>query len=96
MCHAIRLLVAGVVASVLLAPQPVAAQGTTSTAVFTGVDAGPNGNAFYLGAIAALNGDFGRDGVLVRGLGVYGTYQYLATTGEVHGKYWLFDQMIGY
>jgi Cellulose biosynthesis protein BcsS len=96
MCHAIRLLFAGVVASVLLAPQPVAAQGTTSTAVFSGVDAGPNGNAFYLGAIAALNGDFGRDGVLVRGLGVYGTYDYLATVGDVHGRYWLFDQMIGY
>jgi len=97
MCEAIRLLVLAVLVSVLLAPHPVAAQGTTtSTAVFSGVDAGPNGNAFYLGAITALNGDFARDGVLLRGLGVYGNYNYLATTGEIHGRYSLFDEMIGY
>src|SRR5215831_3448003 len=89
-------LAAGVVASVLLAPHPVAAQATTSTAAFSGVDAGPNGNAFYFGAITALNGDFGRDGVLLRGLAAYGTYDYQATVGDVHGRYWLFDEMIGY
>jgi len=96
MWHAIRLLAAGVVAGVLLVPHPVAAQATTSTAVFSGVDAGPNGNAFYFGAITALNGDFGRDGVLLRGLAAYGTYDYQATVGDVHGRYWLFDEMIGY
>jgi len=95
MRHAIRLLIVGVVSS-MLTPHPVAAQGTTATAVYSGVDAGPNGNAFYFGAITALNGDFGRDGVLLRGLGVYGTYDYQATVGDVHGRYWLFDQMLGY
>jgi hypothetical protein len=96
MRHAIRELFVGVAMSVLLAPHPVAAQGTTSIAVFSGVDAGPNGNGFYLGAISALNGDFARDGVLLRGLGVYGTYEYLADTGNIHGRYSLFDAMIGY
>jgi hypothetical protein len=97
MWHQVRLLVVGVMMNLLLVQHPLSAQGTTtSTAVFSGVDAGPNGNAFYLGAIAALNGDFGRDGVLLRGLGVHGTYDYLAAVGEVHGRYWLFDEMIGY
>jgi len=92
-----RLLVVGVVLSVPLLPHPVAAQGTTtSTAVFSGADWGPAGNAFYLGAITALNGNFARDGVLLRGLGVYGSYDYTDAVGDVHGRYWLFDEMIGY
>ena len=56
MRQAIRELFVGVAVSVLLAPHPVAAQATTSTAVFSGVDEGPNGNAFYLGAISVLVG----------------------------------------
>jgi hypothetical protein len=93
---AIRLLAIGLTIAVLIVPDRAAAQGKTSTSVFSGVDAGPNGNAFYLGAITALNGDFARDGVLLRGLAVYGTYEYQTTTGDIHGRYSLFDGMIGY
>src|SRR5436190_14647438 len=96
MRHAIRELLVGVTVSALLATHPVAAQGTTSTSVFSGVDVGPNGNAIYLGAVSALNGNFARDGVLVRGLGVLGAYDYLANGGDIHGRYSLFDAMIGY
>jgi cellulose biosynthesis protein BcsS len=96
MRYAMRLLAFGVAASLLFVPRPVAAQSTTSTAAFWGVDAGPNGNAFYLGAVRALNGDFGRDGFLLRGLGVYGSYEYQATIGDIHGKYSLYDAMLGY
>jgi cellulose biosynthesis protein BcsS len=97
MQHPMHLLPVGIVAAALLLPSPLAAQGkTTSVAAFSGYDTGPTGNAYYLGAIVALNGDFGRDGVLLRGLGVYGTYHYLDGVGEILGRYWLFDEMIGY
>ena len=33
---------------------------------------------------------------LLRGLGGWGNYDYVATVGDVHGRYWLFDEMIGY
>jgi hypothetical protein len=93
----IRLLALGVAVSLLIAPRPLAAQGaTTSTAAFWGVDQGPNGWAFYLGAIHALNGDFGKDGVLLRGLGVYGSYDYQSDISPILGRYHLYDAMIGY
>jgi hypothetical protein len=96
MRFAIRLLALGMAVSLLIAPRPITAQGITSTAAFWGVDEGPNGRAFYLGAIQALNRDFGKDGFLLRGLGVYGTYEYESNIGNIHGRYWLYDAMIGY
>jgi hypothetical protein len=97
MRRAVRLLALAVAVGLLAAPRPVAAQGTTSTAAFWGLDKGPNGWAFYLGAINAVNGEFGKDGILLRGLGVYGTYDYQAGVGStINGQYQLYDAMIGY
>lgn len=96
MRQAARLLASASAVTLLFGAQPAAAQTKTSTSVFFGADAGPAANAFYLGTVIALNGDFGRDGVLARALGVYGTYNYDASVGHVHGEYSLFDGMVGY
>lgn len=96
MRHAMRLLAFVVAVHLLGVPHPAAAQGKTATAAFSGIDVGPNGTSYYLGAIHALNGDFGKDGFLLRGLGVWGNYLYDATIGDVRGRYSLYDAMIGY
>lgn len=69
---------------------------TTSTAVFGGIDLGPNAQTVYLGSIVALNGDFARSGFVLRGLGVYSTYDYRAAVGEVDGRLSQVDVMLGY
>ena len=91
-----RLLSKAAAVAFLFGVEPAAAQTKTSTSIFFGADAGPTANAFYLGSVVAMNGDFSRDGVLVRALGVYGTYNYDAAVGHVQGKYSLFDGMVGY
>jgi Cellulose biosynthesis protein BcsS len=91
-----RLLAGAAGVTLLFGLEPAVAQTKTSTAIFFGADAGPSANAFYVGTVVAMNGDFGRDGVLVRALGVYGTYDYDAAVGHVQGKYSLFDGMVGY
>jgi cellulose biosynthesis protein BcsS len=91
-----RFLAITAAATLLVGVDSAVAQTKTSTSIFFGADAGPTANGFYLGTVAAVNGDFGRDGVLVRALGVYGTYNYDASVGHVEGKYSLFDGMVGY
>jgi len=96
MRQVVRLLASAAAVTLLLGPEPAAAQTRTSTSVFFGADAGPAANAFYAGTVMAINGDFSRDGVLVRAIGVHGTYNYDASVGPVEGKYSLFDGMVGY
>jgi opacity protein-like surface antigen len=45
-------------------------------ATYTGIDVSKDAWAVYSGTVFALNGDFGRDGFIVRTLGVYAQYDY--------------------
>jgi hypothetical protein len=86
-------------ALVLGSAAPADAQGTRnpiSTAAIFGFDVGPSAETGYAGAIYALNGDSSRDGFLIRGLGVYSSYDYDAAVGAVDGDMVLFDGMVGY
>lgn len=87
---------AGVLLSALLAGQAVADDKPVSTALFFGFDIGPSAESIYAGGITAVNGDFAKEGVLLRALGVYAWYDYDATVGEVDGDLALGDLMIGY
>ena len=95
----VRLLTISVAAIFFALPHPAWSQSSQtkpSTAVFFGDDVGPNSQVLYAGAVLALNGDLTREGVLLRGLGVYGWYDYRAAVGDVDGRFSAFDAMIGY
>jgi hypothetical protein len=95
----LRLLAFCLGAIVLALPHAALSQSSQtrpSTAVFAGADTGPSYQGVYAGAVVALNGDLTREGVLFRGLGIYGWYDYRAPVGDVDGRIALFDAMIGY
>ena len=89
-------LAAAALALVTLAAATGAQADKKSTALFVGGDIGPNAETVWAGAVIALNGDFGRDGFLLRGLGVYSAYDYLSAGGTIDGDLAFFDAMIGY
>ncbi|WP_324538667.1 cellulose biosynthesis protein BcsS [Hyphomicrobium sp.] len=74
--------------------------GPTSTVVFSGVDFAKDAFAAHAGAIKAVNGDLGKDGVMLRALGVYVDYEYDTDFGAgplgIDGEAGIFDLMIGY
>lgn len=76
--------------------------GPTSTVVFTGGDVANKAFSFYGGAIKALNGDLGKDGVMLRAVGVYVDYEYNTSFAPdfnrrtIDGDAGIFDLMIGY
>lgn len=76
--------------------------GPTSTVVFTGVDVAHDAFSFHAGVIKSLNGDLGKDGVMLRALGVYVDYEYgtydLSTDDRrtIDGDAGIFDLMLGY
>ncbi|WP_081717635.1 cellulose biosynthesis protein BcsS [Hyphomicrobium nitrativorans] len=74
--------------------------GPTSTVVFTGGDFAKDAFAAHAGAIKAVNGDLGKDGVMLRALGVYVEYEYDTDFGAgpigIDGDAGIFDLMIGY
>lgn len=82
-----------------LAPNHANAQQTYSTVAFAGVDVSKDSYATWAGFLHWLNRDWEKDGFLVRGLGVYGEYDYtggpLGVT-PIDGEFTLFDAMIGY
>jgi hypothetical protein len=66
---------------------------------FSGFDVSEDAHSFYSGALIALNGDFSRDGLVFRALGVVGNYQYDEATvpgGSVDADDGAYDVMIGY
>lgn len=87
---------AGLLSILLAAPVGAASNKPVSTAVFFGFDIGPNTESIYGGAITAVNGDFAKDGILLRGVGVYSWYNYDATVGGVDGDLRFGDAMVGY
>ena len=81
--------------------EPAPASGPTSTVVFTGGDVANSSFAFHAGAIRALNGDLGKEGVMLRALGVYVDYEYdtflpFPTRRGIDGDAGIFDLMLGY
>jgi hypothetical protein len=72
---------------------------TYSHTIFTGGEVARNSWEGYLGTIVALNRDLSKDGVLLRAMGTYGQYDYLAAAGlgtRVDGTSRQADLMIGY
>lgn len=73
----------------------------TSTAVFSGYDIAEDAFSSYGGFVTALNRDLGKDGFLVRGVGVYVSYEY-GTLGPgavprtIDGDAIIADVMLGY
>jgi hypothetical protein len=66
--------------------------------VAAGFDAAPQSLYWYSEAISALNGDTGKDGVLLRVYGSVAVYEYAATVGggTIDGTLWQLDLMPGY
>lgn len=94
------------VASLSLLADPASAferhtsSGPTSTVVFTGGDVAHDAFSFHAGVIKSLNGDLGKDGVMLRALGVYVDYEYDTDFGQgrigIDGDAGIFDLMLGY
>lgn len=66
---------------------------------FSGFDVSKDAHSFYSGALVALNGDFGRDGLVFRAIGVASDYEYDEATvpgGSVDADDRTYDVMIGY
>lgn len=81
--------------------EPHTPAGPTSTVFFTGGDVADSAFSIHAGAIRALNGDLGKDGVMLRALGVYVDYDYdtflpFPTPANIDGNAAIFDMMIGY
>ena len=64
--------------------------------IFTSLDIAKNSLFSYTGGIAAINGDLGADGFLVRGGLTVGDYDYRLPGGKVDADVLGFDVMAGY
>jgi hypothetical protein len=74
---------------------------TTSIAVFSGIDVVEDATTTYTGFVAALNRDLSKDGFLVRGVGVFVSYEYGTVDGAsnpitIDGDAPIIDLMVGY
>ena len=81
------------------AQQPAPGPDRYWLASFSGVDVSPDAYYAYHGAIAALNRDLSKDGVVVRVFAGYGRYEYEESSvpgGNVDGDLKQFDAMLGY
>lgn len=72
------------------------AEDTKSWVVFSGYDIVKDANYSYQGAIVALNGDLGRDGVMLRVYGSQVNYDFKNGDVPTTGNGWQADAMIGY
>lgn len=75
------------------------AQAQESTIAFAGADVREDSYYGYIGLRHHLSGDILSDGVLLRGFGLYGEYEYdspAVAGGEVDADVVAFDAMVGY
>jgi len=77
------------------------AASATSTAVFSGIDVVEDSISSYTGFVSAFNRDLSKDGFLLRGVGVYASYEYgtldsLSNRITVEGSAPMVDMMLGY
>lgn len=66
---------------------------------FSGFDVSKDAHSFYSGSLVALNGDFSRDGLIFRAIGISSDYEYNEITvpgGRVDADDRTIDVMIGY
>lgn len=66
---------------------------------FSGFDVSEDAHSFYSGTLIALNGDFSRDGLIFRAIGVSSDYEYREVSvpgGKVDGDDRAIDVMLGY
>ncbi len=71
--------------SVMLSALSVGQASAEGNTVFAGISAANSATFGYLGGIHAMNGDLSKNGLLMRGMIIYGEYDY-KTTAVVGGK----------
>lgn len=79
--------------------EPVTPPDIDFMTVYTGYEWVEDSNFYYVGGVAALNGDLSRPGFLVQGFGGFGDYEYLnsaAPGGTVDGDLTQASGLLGY